>query len=249
MKIAIFTICIGDTYKQQYESIFKPSVEKYCNKYNYDLHVISDFIGESKYRNKSFISFMKMIVPYTEKAKEYDLIMVLDADILINDNTPPFHTLDFGDKIAVVDEYTQPSYEERLEIQRKNGWEVGADEYYKCCNLIIDTKHMINSGMFICKPSIHEYFFKDLVLNYIDKQYNHPRGFHYEQSVFGYEVQKQNLYFILDNKWNKLWNYYKKSESENGPLFKQFYIFYNDSYFLHMAGHVDYNSAYIFRNK
>ena len=105
MKTAIFTICIGDTYKQQYESIFKPSVEKYCKKYNYDLHIITDYIGEEKYRNKSFISFMKMIIPYTEKAKEYDLIMVLDADILINNNTPPFHTLDFGNKIAVVDEY------------------------------------------------------------------------------------------------------------------------------------------------
>jgi hypothetical protein len=249
MKIAIFTICIGNSYIQQYESIFKPSVIKYCNKYNYDLHVITDYIGDQKYRNKSFISFMKMIIPYTEKAKEYDLIMVLDADVLINDNTPPFHTFDFGDKIAVVDEYTQPSYEERLEIQRKNGWEVGADQYYKLCGLNINTKHMINSGMFICKPSIHQDFFKNLVCKHIDKQYNHPRGFHYEQSVFGYELQTANLHFIIDNKWNKLWNYYKVNESEGGPLFKQFYNFYNSTYFLHMAGHVDYNLAYIFRNK
>jgi hypothetical protein len=246
MKVGIFTICIGESYRKNYELVFKSSVEKYCEKYGYDLNVLTDFIGDEKYRNNSYISFMKMIVPYSEKAKEYDLIMVLDADIIVNIDSPSFHNIDFNNKIGIVDEYQQPSYEKRLEIQKENGWEISASEYYKLCNLDIDTQKLFNSGMFICQPKIHGYFFKNLVEIYINNQLNHYRGFHYEQSVFGYELQKNNLYYIMDSKWNNIWFFYKNKESND--IFLDYFNFVKNSYFVHMTGYTDYKLAYQLNN-
>jgi hypothetical protein len=243
MKAAVFTVCIGESYTRAYEQLFKPSVTRYCEKHGYDLHVISDYITNinDKYKNPSFISFVKMMVPYLEEAKKYDIIMVLDADIIINHNTPPFDLYYYTtNKIFVVNEYDQPTYEERLVIQKNNNWEIEASDYYKMSGLDIDTTYVFNSGMFICKPAIHADFFRNLVDKYIDQQYNHPRGFHFEQSVFGYELQRQNMYHILDNKWNKIWGLYKKPTDNIYDLFNQYCDFYKDTYCLHMAGGIDF---------
>jgi hypothetical protein len=231
MRAAIFTICIGDEYTKQYETIFKPSVTQYCKKHGYDLVTVTKNIFDST----ECISLMKHTIPFSQEARQYDMIMVLDADILINNVASPFHILDLGDKVGVVDEYSQPSYEERLKIQQRNGWEVSASEYYKLCSLEIQTKSVFNSGMFICKPAVHAPFFKSLVEKYKEGQKGHPRKFHFEQSVFGYELQKQNLYTILDNRWNCLWPLNSHSN---------YFQVYNNSFLLHMCGNVDIHKAY-----
>ena len=42
--------------------------------------------------------------------------MMVDVDVLFNANAPPFHTLDIGAKIGVVDEWCQPSREARVYV-------------------------------------------------------------------------------------------------------------------------------------
>jgi hypothetical protein len=238
MPFAIFTVCIGEEYIRRYEAIFHSSVRRYAANYDYDLYIIPNYLHPEKYRSPSYISFMKHFVPITDLAERYEKIMVIDADILINENSPPFHLLDTEDKIGVIDEYRQPTPEEREEIQRKNDWPVGATAYYDLFNLKIDTVNLINSGVFICNPKLHYHFFANLITKHIDLALNHKYGFHYEQAVFGYELQKQNLYKFIDEKWNKIWGLYK--QDEQGSNFMQVY---DDSYLLHMTGGMDHHLA------
>ena len=114
MKCAIATVAIGENYQSAYAAIFKPSVERYVARHGYDLVVFNDYIGDHQHRDPSFVTLMKMMVPYHEAVRSYDLLMVLDVDILISAKTPPFHALDLGAKIGVVDEWCQPSREERV---------------------------------------------------------------------------------------------------------------------------------------
>ena len=92
------------------------------------------------YRERGSISFNKILVCNQEWSKDYDFIVFIDADILINVNAPPIHShIDYGECIGIIDEYSQPSKERRLKIQRQMGWEKSAVDYYKLCGLDIQT--------------------------------------------------------------------------------------------------------------
>jgi hypothetical protein len=85
--------------------------------------------------------------------KEYDFIIFIDADIIINENTPTIHNeYDFGDKIGVVNQ-SQPTLQARIEGQIHKGYEVTAKDYYKLkSNHSIETDHIINTGVLVIQP-------------------------------------------------------------------------------------------------
>ena len=129
-------------------------------------------------RDPGLISFMKMLVPYHKAVRSHDLLMVLDVDILISAKTPPFHALDLGARIGVVDEWCQPSREERVKFQAINGLEPSPREYYRLAGFAMESEILINSGMFICAPHDHGAFFRDIVARHTETQRGHPRGIH-----------------------------------------------------------------------
>ena len=92
MKVLLVTIAIGNQYLRQYELLFKTSQENYAKKCGYDFKVITDFLDKDKdNKYNSTISFNKILVCSQEWSNNYDFIIFVDADILININSPPIH--------------------------------------------------------------------------------------------------------------------------------------------------------------
>jgi len=240
MSILLTTICIGDNYIKQYNNLFRQSHEDYAKKCGYDFKVITDYIDNPAH--PSLISLKKIIVCNYSWDKEYDYIIFIDADIIINSETPTIHNYyDFGDKIGVVNQ-SQPNLEARLITQKHKGYEVTAKEYYKLkSGHNIETDHIINTGVLVLQPKKHKDFLQNIFNKYYNKQINNIAGFHYEQSVIGYEIQKNNLHFFMDMKWNALWanNKYYHNVIKNKNITLQ--EFFNNNYFIHLAGHCDYN--------
>jgi len=54
MKVCLVTICIGEKYLQQYNTLFRPSQEKYAKKCGYDFKVITDYIDGPKQMNINY---------------------------------------------------------------------------------------------------------------------------------------------------------------------------------------------------
>ena len=259
MKCAIATVAIGENHQSAYAAIFKPSVERYVARHGYDLVVFNDYIGGDHHRDPSLISFMKMLVPYHEAVRSYDLLMVLDVDILISAKTPPFHALDLGAKIGVVDEWCQPSREERVKFQAINGLETSTREYYRLAGFALESEILINSGMFICAPRVHGAFFRDIVARHTETQRGHPRGAHFEQAMFGYELQTNDLAHLLPIAWNRLWPHHRRTAKwarRRGPQcrramadLKRFREVFDASFLLHMTGGLDHDLAFVSRNR
>lgn len=246
MKCLLVTIAIGKNYLEQYYNLFYESQRKYALKHNYDFKVITDFLDKSN-QDRSCISFNKILVCSQEWSKDYDFIIFVDADILININSPPIHSfIDYEGLIGIIDEYSQPSNERRLLIQKRMGWETSATDYYKLAGLDIQTNMVLNSGVLVLQPKKHSVFLQNIYNKYIKQSKNHYRGFHFEQSCIGYEIQKNNLCKVIDNKFNAIWSLTKLDNVENITLNQYF----KNNYFIHFAGHVDYDKIrYIEQNK
>jgi hypothetical protein len=237
MKCLLVTIAIGEKYLEEYKNLFYESQKNYALKNGYDFKVITDFLDKN-ICNKSTISFNKILVCNQEWSNDYEFIIFIDSDILININSPPIHNyIDYNGLIGIVDEYSQPSKERRLKIQHKMGWETSATDYYKLCGLDIQTDMVFNSGVLVMQPKKHNDFLLNIYNKYISKSISHFRGFHFEQSCIGYEIQKNNLYKVIDNRFNAVWSLTKMDNIENVSLKK----YVDDNYFIHFAGHTDFD--------
>jgi len=240
MNCCLVTICIGEKYLHQYNALFRPSQEKYAKRCGYDFKIITDYIKEP--HHISVVSMNKVLVCDYKLDKDYDFLIFIDADIIVNENTPPIHSeYDFGDKIGVVNQ-SQPTLQARILTQKHKGYEVTASDYYKLkSNHDIETDHIINTGVLVIQPNKHKLFLRKIFDTYSKQQIGNKAGFHFEQSVIGYEIQKSNLFYFMNMKWNALWAnnkyYFNTIRKQNLTL----QTFYDENYFIHLAGHCDFH--------
>ena len=130
-KILLVTIAIGEKYINEYNKLFRPSQELYAKRNGYDFKVVTNFLDD-KYKFHKSISFNKILVCSQEWSQDYDFIIFIDADIVINKDSPPIHNfVNYGDKIGIINEFSQPSFEKRLQINHKYGLEKNPKAYYK----------------------------------------------------------------------------------------------------------------------
>lgn len=238
MKVCIATIAIGQTYYMKFLHIFMRSQFEYAKRMGYDYKIINISIGDAK--SAETISLEKQLLCSQPWAQDYDFLIFLDADILVSRDAPSIHILCEGtDKIGVIDEMCQPTREERLALQTRNGWEKTAKEYYSLCQLDLDTDFIYNTGVMVFQPKKHATFCKAIYEKYKERQKTHPRRFHYEQAVVNYEYQTADLCLPLDPKWNAVWSLHKGT-TYRGELAD----FLKENYFVHLAGNFDYPSAY-----
>jgi len=101
--VCIGIICIGEKYIRDFENTFKPSVDRYAKTYGYDVKIFTNFL-DSKQEHVDCISFQKCLVP--RELKEYDCVVIMDADIYIHEDAPPIHKY-LTDTIGIVNEVGQ----------------------------------------------------------------------------------------------------------------------------------------------
>jgi hypothetical protein len=220
MKVCIGIICIGRTYISEFERLFKPSVQEYCNRWGYELKVFTDFL-DSNIKHPSAISYQKALIPSHESMKDYDLVVILDADIYIASDAPPIHTIELYGKIGIVDERDQVSSQELVTLQERGFLE---SDYYKQYGFDLQSNLYLNSGLMVCSPLLHGDFLKSVYSTYVQKTVKHTIPYHFEQSSIGYELIQNNMFMCIPNEWN----YICRFESYFGK--------YNRFYFLHFAG-------------
>lgn len=244
MKNLLVSLALGDKYVKEYTELFYKSQLYYAKKQGYDFKLV-DKRPKGIINHPDSISFDKALVFSQEWAMEYDNVIFVDADIFINPNSPPVHlSINNDAKIMVVDEYSQPDPIERIEVQKKMGWETSAKDYYALAGFSLETDKMINTGVIVANPQMSGKFMKSIHFKHSVRSIGHPRHFHFEQSAIGYELQNNDKVEYLDNKFNAVWGIYKLSN-----LNIEFEDFVDDNYFIHLAGKVDFDKVPHLNNK
>jgi hypothetical protein len=236
-RVLLTTIAIGEKYLKEYMALFHESQRKYALKCGYDFKIVTEVLDRER-PDPSLIALSKLLICSQEWAQTYDFVIFIDADILINNDSPPLHDyIDYEGKIGIADEYSQPTKERRLLIQSRCGWERSATEYYKLCDFHIQTDMVFNTGVYVMQPKLHGAILQQIYNKYASKQIGHPRGFHYEQSCVGYELQKANIFKVIDNRFNAVWGLTKIDNITNLTV----QDFFRCNYFTHLAGRIDYD--------
>jgi len=258
MRYAIATVALGENHQSAYASIFRPSVERYVARHGYDLVVLQESLRGLD--EQPVIPFEPLRVPFHERFRDYDRVMVLDVDVLISAGAPPFHTLDLGERIGVVDEWCQPTREQRREFQRINGLPLTASDYHAKAGFALDSESVINVGMFICSPRLHGEFFREVVLRYAEMQRGHPWGAQFEQAMLSFEFQTRGLAQFLPTAWNCLWPQHRRTMTWGGPApntsarerlaeLQRFRAVLDANFLVHLTGGLDHDLAFVSRNR
>ena len=234
MRACVVTLAIGDKYLNQYNKLFRPSNEFYAAKHGYDFKVITQYL-DPNLADLNSVTIHKYLLCSQEWSSQYDYLIVIDADILINKNSPPVPFELLGDKVGMVDEACQPSLEKRVAIQRAHGWELYPTDYMALCGYALDTPHIYNSGFMVLQPSKHRTFLENMYATYGKGSLGHPRKTHYEQTTTNYCFQTANMVYPLPHVFNTPWFLYK-ADDPTLVIDK----FFESNCFVHFVASVDY---------
>lgn len=230
VKVCLAIVCINDVYKKKYSKYFEKSHRQYCKKHGYDLRISYEYLNlrnEPKRTDHGMaVVLNKMLVCSQEWSFDYDYVIYVDADIFINIDAPPIHSfMDYGDKIALVDECSQPDPALNKWIRKRLNYESPTDYY----NKKFETNSIFNSGCMVLQPKKHWEFLEEVYLNAYEKIQTSRRGVHVEQIVLGTLFNKCKNNMKLDNRFNFIHFY-------NSYYYKVFNSYYNAGFFLHFTG-------------
>ena len=255
MKVCLVTLAIGEKYLEEYNRLFRESQENYARKCGYDFRVLADYLDKDHTDPKT-ITLNKMLVCSQSWSAEYDFIVFVDADILININSPPIHShIDFGDKIGIANETDQtPPHFMNSFRKYVNTWSKDCAEYYASSGFTLNTMKVLNTGVLVLQPKKHREFLERIYYKYvmsddynpsIPNQLEQTNPYHYEQSAIGYELQTHNMYVIISKKFNSIWFLQTIINRAIGDLCVPFPLhvhrrdilsFFKQTYFMHFAG-------------
>lgn len=245
MKILLVTLAIGDQYINQYNFLFRESQENYAKRYGYDFKIVTNFLDKNPENHMpSTITLNKILVCSQDWSTEYDMIIFVDADILISVCAPPIHKyMDYGDCIGIADDHWQPSRERSLEMSRNRPdikLATPADCFKSCGLGYIETNYAFNTGVLVMQPKKHSEFLENVYEKYVDTQKTHPKKYLYENYCIGYELIKNNMYKVLPNKFNAVWALTLWDNVHNVQLDDYF----RENWFIHFAGKAELDKVY-----
>lgn len=254
MKNAIVTFVIGDEYQKMYDTIFRPSVESYCKKYDIDLILLNEPFEKMTItrNNRQELLLQKLLVCSQDWAQKYDAICWIEADILISPRAQNIFDEVKDDKILFVEGsiYNDPFYgwvySHKNKITTIDLKEACTTSFEGFKKFGIDTEHedmsYINEGVMVFQPKYHAEYLKNFYVN--KPVHNQSAGrdntFVADGEIWWYgKVMADRKHRLINHRYNVPWNYYRRTHIEPYDDPKSIIIpiknYMDNSYFCHIG--------------
>jgi hypothetical protein len=217
MKKAIVTINLGERHQKLWSNICKPNWEMYAKRFGYDIINFEEPLDQSERAAKRSPSWQKCLILSQPSVQQYEQVLWLDSDILINLETAP-DAFSFVpvDKIGGIEDWSDPSVElykkamqtsQRIQPGILN--ELSVKEYYTNFGLPDTFAKVMQGGVFIASPAYHREVMEKVYYGYEDKG---AAYWHYEMRPLSYEIQKAGFIVWMPGAFNYLWGVRKLLE-------------------------------------
>lgn len=210
---ALVTLVIGREYERMFARYCQPSWTAYCNKFSYDLIVITSPLDESARGKARSPSWQKLLILSQEWSAKYDQIVWLDTDIMINGQLAPSIVDRVPiDRIGAVEAYSIPTREIHAVALRRMyaywrsqgghyidnltpGW------YYENRGIPgEELDKVVQGGVLVCSPKKHRAIFEHIYYGYEDQ--HKGAEWNYEMPAMSYELIKHDQICWLPAQFN-----------------------------------------------
>jgi len=255
-KKAIVALAVGKRFSRMVKNFCQQNWKLYAEKYGYDLIISEELWDNSDFGKSRCAAWQKCLVLSQKWSQDYDRIVWLDTDIIINPNSPDISEGIPVDKIGAVNEFASPTrdsyklalsrmYEHWTNLNYKPVINYRAQEYYKSFGIECNFEDVVQTGVMVFNPKIHREILEHVYYNYEEK------GLNYEMRPLSYEILKSGMIHWIDYRFNTLLQFQKalfypfllELKTEKLPLFGQNKVkelcidaVFSNSYFLHFTG-------------
>ena len=246
---AIVTLAIGADYAERFERDCRANWTAYAKRHGFDLVVITNPLDTSERARNRSPAWQKCLVLGVPEVANYDRVVWVDSDILINPAAPSVLDGVPPERIGAIDEHRFPTPEARQAILEtivaiapatgdadKIFWQAWHDPgtWHRYAGLPSGQSHIVQTGVLVLAPTHHR-----ALLEHVYHQYEERGGkqFNYEMRPLSHEIQAHGLQHWIDPRFNALvwWLFLHQNPStDHLPRFVQ--ENYRRSFFLHFAG-------------
>lgn len=208
LKKAIVTLVIGEVYRDRWNKLCAANWQRYADLHGYDLICIENPLDNSPRAQSRSAAWQKCLILGDKRVQDYDRVVWIDSDILINPNSPCVVSNVPEDKVGAVDMFARlneslPGKNQRLADRHSEFWQWPirtAKEFYSKVSLPDLVDRVIQTGVMVLSPHYHRAILEHTYYNYEDIVEGH-----YEMESLSYEIVKSNGVHWLDYRFNTLW--------------------------------------------
>jgi hypothetical protein len=255
MKTAIVTIAIGAAYSARFRAHCFPGWSRYAQRHGFELVVIEEPLDQTPRATARSPAWQKCLVLRPDIAGRFDRVIWIDSDILINDRAPSVAEGVPFEKIGATDEHLFPSPQLRRQMftallqqaQANNTglaktWATYLDpaDWHAAWGLPRSGRSIVQTGVMVLTPKHHRELLEHVYYSYED---HGGEPMNYEMRPMSFEIQKQGLLHVLDNRFNALLIFLimqRQMEMRRALLPDEcaalVRLVFDQAYFLHLAG-------------
>jgi hypothetical protein len=239
-KSAIVTMIIGDRYRQLWQRVCASSWQAYAVRHGFDLCIIDKPLDTSEIAQRRGISWQKLLMSTVPTLHQYEHLIWIDADIVINPGEIPSILNDLRPgQIGAVRYHALLSHPMfSVAYQRLCRGQLPSEfcaNIFRNYGLTGDSSQMIQGGVLVVPASLLPF------LESIYRRYSTAGHEQYqEQPIVSWELANAGLIQFLDEKFNAVWYEYKQAIGigDRYPEISRVLarLVLKDVYFLHFAG-------------
>ncbi|MBE9224311.1 tetratricopeptide repeat protein [Phormidium sp. LEGE 05292] len=208
---AIVTLAIGEKYLQFWQRFAQENWQNYADKHGYDLICIDKPLDTSERAQARSASWQKCLILSQEFSQQYERIVWIDSDILINTSSAPCIVEGVPiEKVGAVDYWSSPTPELLAQtLEREYDYweslgipfikEYTAKDYYTNYGLPSHFEKIVQAGVMVLSPHYHREICEKAYFDYEEK--GGPE-WHYEMRPLSYELLKADCVHWIDHRFN-----------------------------------------------
>jgi len=206
---AIVTIILGKHYEDFWKAYAYPSWKNYAEKHGYDIIALNKALDSSERAVKRSPSWQKCLLVNLEEIQQYEQVVWIDSDIIINHFTAPCIISQVAkEKVGAIDAWNFRSTENfKLIHMRSKAYEIKhrlpsyniGSEYYQDYGLPPISEKALQCGVLVLNPKVHKEIFNSVYYNYEDGR---SANWHYEMRPLSYEIIQNDLVQWIDFRFN-----------------------------------------------
>jgi len=263
---ALVTLAIGDDYVAGFLKHAEPTWRKYCERHGYDPILLTDVIDKDCDFSQKSIHWQKLLVGVLPQLQDYERIVWIDGDILINHRMAPCIVDEIKEgKIGVIDASPEFHYADDVfnlharfltlnyflkkhlggatpgDVSRVTITDGDLAAYYRFLGFEREVTRFINTGVFVFNPKEHGTLLAGIYQKY-DRDY-----MDFENTPLSYEFQANDAVEYIDPRFNHVWrslavkHYPFLFNRERVPDYENMLkmcanVAFRNSYFMHFAG-------------